>query len=70
MLGADSSSCLQGEQTSLGYGAFERHTAGFGSRMLAKWGFAGQGSGLGKDNQGRAEPISAASRPHRSGLGT
>lgn len=56
--------------TSMSYGQFERHTTGFGSRMLAKWGFQGQGTGLGRDGQGRAEPLVASMRPHHAGLGT
>lgn len=43
--------------------------AGFGSRMLAKYGFEGQGTGLGRNSQGRAEPISAVMRPKGLGLG-
>lgn len=43
--------------------------AGFGSRMLAKWGFEGQGAGLGREGQGRAEPIAATMRPKKLGLG-
>ena len=43
--------------------------AGFGSRMLAKYGFEGQGAGLGRNSQGRAEPISAVMRPKNLGLG-
>lgn len=43
--------------------------AGFGSRMLAKMGYEGQGSGLGRNQQGRAEPITATMRPKQLGLG-
>ena len=43
--------------------------AGFGSRMLAKMGYEGQGSGLGRTQQGRAEPITATMRPKQLGLG-
>lgn len=43
--------------------------AGFGSRMLAKMGYEGQGSGLGRKQQGRAEPITATMRPKQLGLG-
>ncbi|BDA42299.1 probable zinc finger CCCH-type with G patch domain-containing protein at C-terminar half [Coccomyxa sp. Obi] len=56
-------------ETSLHFGGFERHTTGFGSRMLAKYGFEGQGAGLGRNSQGRAEPISAVMRPKNLGLG-
>ena len=55
--------------TSLGYGKFEQHTTGFGSKMLARWGFAGQGSGLGRNSQGIAEPLSAVRIPKQKGLG-
>ena len=55
--------------TDLRYGKFEQHTTGYGSRMLARWGFSGQGSGLGKDQQGIAEPVTAFVRPKKQGLG-
>lgn len=48
--------------------SFEVHTKGFGSKMLAKMGFI-EGGGLGKDGQGRAEPIEAVQRPKSLGLG-
>lgn len=50
------------------FGAFERHTTGFGSRMLAKMGFEGTG-GLGKARDGIAEPVTAITRGKRVGLG-
>ena len=50
------------------FGAFERHTTGFGSRMLAKMGFKGTG-GLGKARDGIAEPVAAITRGKRVGLG-
>jgi hypothetical protein len=37
--------------------------------MLAKWGFEGQGAGLGRAGQGRSEPINAVMRPKQLGLG-
>ena len=37
--------------------------------MLAKYGFEGQGAGLGRSSQGRAEPINAVMRPKNLGLG-
>ena len=52
-----------------GFGEFEKHTSGFGSRMLAKMGFAGEGSGVGKGGTGIAEPITAEVRARRVGLG-
>ncbi len=45
------------------------YCAGFGSRMLAKMGYGGQGSGLGRQQQGRADPITATMRPKQLGLG-
>ena len=51
------------------FGAFEKHTTGFGSRMLAKMGFQGQGSGVGKSGEGIAEPLTAKTRAKRIGLG-
>jgi len=55
--------------TAIQYGAFEKHTTGFGSRMLARMGFAGVGAGLGREGQGIAEPIQATRRPRQMGLG-
>ncbi|XP_057968344.1 uncharacterized protein LOC131157905 [Malania oleifera] len=49
-------------------GAFEVHTKGFGSKMMAKMGFV-EGAGLGKDGQGMAEPIEVIKRPKSLGLG-
>ncbi len=51
------------------YGGFEAHTTGFGSRMLAKWGFGGAGAGLGAQQQGISEPIAAVQRAKKVGLG-
>lgn len=51
------------------YGYFERHTTGIGSKLLAKWGFAGEGAGLGRGQQGRAEPLQAVRRAKKLGLG-
>nr|DAD27332.1 TPA_asm: hypothetical protein HUJ06_028800 [Nelumbo nucifera] len=48
--------------------AFEKHTKGFGSKMMAKMGFV-EGGGLGKDGQGMVEPIEAIKRPKSLGLG-
>lgn len=49
-------------------GAFEVHTKGFGSKMMAKMGFV-EGGGLGKDGQGMARPIEVIKRPKSLGLG-
>lgn len=51
------------------YGYFERHTTGIGSKLLAKWGFAGEGAGLGRGQRGRAEPLQAVRRAKGLGLG-
>jgi hypothetical protein len=45
------------------------HEYGFGSRMLAKMGFQGQGSGVGREGAGIAEPLTAMTRAKRVGLG-
>lgn len=55
------------EGTSSSFGAFEVHTKGFGSKMMAKMGFVG--GGLGKDGQGMSEPIEVNMRPKSLGLG-
>ncbi|XP_020265681.1 uncharacterized protein LOC109841193 [Asparagus officinalis] len=49
-------------------GAFEMHTTGFGSKMMAKMGYV-EGGGLGKDGRGIASPIEAIQRPKSLGLG-
>uniref|UniRef100_J3MRV8 G-patch domain-containing protein n=2 Tax=Oryza brachyantha TaxID=4533 RepID=J3MRV8_ORYBR len=51
-----------------GVGSFERHTKGFGSKMMARMGFV-EGSGLGKDGQGIVTPLTAVRRPKSMGLG-
>lgn len=49
-------------------GAFEQHTRGFGSRMMARMGFV-DGSGLGRESQGILNPLVATRRPRARGLG-
>lgn len=49
-------------------GGFEKHTKGFGSKMMEKMGFV-PGSGLGKDGQGIIDPLMAVRRPKSLGLG-
>ncbi|KAF2547284.1 hypothetical protein F2Q70_00023711 [Brassica cretica] len=49
-------------------GAFEQHTTGFGSRMMARMGFV-DGSGLGRESQGIVNPLVAVRRPKARGLG-
>lgn len=53
---------------SVEYGAFEMHTTGFGSKMMAKMGYV-EGEGLGKDGRGIAQPIEVFQRPKSLGLG-
>ena len=52
---------------SFNIGSFERHTKGFGMKMLSKMGFKGR---LGKNEQGISTPIDVVQRPNRAGLGT
>ena len=52
------------------FASFEAHTTGFGSRMLAKMGFRGEGSGLGRSGQGITSPVLAERRPKKKGLGS
>ncbi|KAL9274105.1 Zinc finger CCCH-type with G patch domain-containing protein [Drosera capensis] len=54
--------------TSTSIGAFEVHTTGFGSKMLAKMGYV-EGAGLGKDGKGISQPIEVSQRPKSLGLG-
>ncbi|KAK6136538.1 hypothetical protein DH2020_029713 [Rehmannia glutinosa] len=56
------------ETNAVEYGAFEMHTTGFGSKMMAKMGYV-EGGGLGKDGQGVAKPIEVFQRPKSLGLG-
>lgn len=53
----------------LQYGQFERHTRGIGSKLMLQMGYSGAGSGLGREKQGIAEPLKAAQRPKKLGLG-
>ncbi|GAV73889.1 G-patch domain-containing protein [Cephalotus follicularis] len=58
----------KGVANSAQFGAFEVHTTGFGSKMMAKMGFI-EGGGLGKDGQGMSLPIEVIKRPKSLGLG-
>ncbi|KAG2272621.1 hypothetical protein Bca52824_067176 [Brassica carinata] len=58
----------QGNSSGADIGAFEVHTRGFGSKMMAKMGFI-EGGGLGKEGKGIAQPIEAIQRPKSLGLG-
>lgn len=51
------------------FGEFERHTLGYGSKILAKMGFTAPGQGLGASSQGVAEAPTAEARAKRAGLG-
>jgi len=50
------------------FGAFEAHTLGVGSRLMAKMGFT-PGSGLGVNSQGITQAPEIEERPKRLGLG-
>jgi hypothetical protein len=50
------------------WGAWERSTTGFGSRILASMGYV-PGQGLGSTGSGRADPILVTKRPKAQGLG-
>ncbi|KAL3747871.1 hypothetical protein ACJRO7_016653, partial [Eucalyptus globulus] len=54
--------------TSESFGAFEVHSRGFGSKMMARMGFI-EGQGLGKGGTGLAEPIEVIKCPKSLGLG-
>ncbi|KAK1275977.1 Zinc finger CCCH domain-containing protein 18 [Acorus gramineus] len=47
---------------------FEKHTKGFGSKLMAKMGFI-PGTGLGRDAQGMVKPLTAVRLPKSRGLG-
>ena len=51
-----------------GFAAFEKHSTGFAGRMMAKMGHVA-GRGLGPEGRGVAEPVEAAPRERRRGLG-
>ncbi|MEW5308792.1 MAG: hypothetical protein WDW38_000723 [Sanguina aurantia] len=52
----------------LGFGGFEKYTNGIGSRLMGRMGWS-EGLGLGRAGQGISEPLRAAQRPKKLGLG-
>lgn len=56
-------------QSRTGFGAFEQHTTGVGSRIMRQWGFQGEGHGIGCQGEGLAEPIQVFRRAKNLGLG-
>ncbi|KAJ1385897.1 G-patch domain [Sesbania bispinosa] len=56
------------KSSSSSIGAFEKHTKGFGSKMMAKMGFV-EGAGLGRESQVITAPLSAVRLPKSRGLG-
>jgi hypothetical protein len=49
-------------------GEFEKHTKGFGSRYLSKYGFE-KGKGLGKNEDGESQTISYVKNNKKAALG-
>ncbi|KAF5829647.1 hypothetical protein DUNSADRAFT_15697 [Dunaliella salina] len=50
------------------FASFERHTSGIGSRLMESMGWS-RGTGLGRVEQGRSEPLLPQRRPNKLGLG-
>lgn len=50
------------------FGGWEKHTKGIGSRLMAKMGYV-LGSGLGREGEGRLEPVQAMVFPPGRSLG-
>eukprot|EP01035_Chromulina_nebulosa_P026821 gene26821-35165_t len=70
MLAKDSnSSSVAVAGSSYPLGLWERHTKGFGGKILAKMGFRRGQGGLGKQSQGILQPIDVGFTPLPSGLG-
>lgn len=51
------------------FGQWEKHTKGIGGKLMAKMGYV-YGSGLGKEGEGRIEPVEAVVFPPGRSLGT
>lgn len=51
------------------FGSWEKYTKGIGSKLMAKMGYV-FGSGLGKECEGRTEPVEAIVFPPGRSLGT
>ena len=66
-MGAPPSNKPKPTAASLNVGSWEKHTRGFGLRMLMKQGFTG--GGLGKEGKGISRHVEVAVRPQGAGLG-
>ena len=63
-----STECETGKKTTATFGYWEKHTKGIGSKLMAKMGYV-HGSGLGKEKEGRIDPIEAVIYPPGRSLG-
>ena len=68
-VGMSSQMIVSHQSPALEHGAFEAHTRGIGSKLLAQMGYLGEGTGLGRNKQGISEPLKAHHRPKKLGLG-
>ena len=59
---------MTGKQMPITFGYWEKHTKGIGSKLMAKMGYV-YGSGLGKEKEGRVDPIEAMVYPPGRSLG-